>query len=119
MLCPYVYSPASIRGVCQVVQNPAAVSPVHAILNVLQSLGNGTAPGSEWCLTLDYDNFIEQEREVELDSFAVRYGIRQRTYQQCTQLGWQHTSDSPNQPFGNRFPLEFNHQHCASVFGDL
>lgn len=111
-------SPASVRGVCRVVQNPAVESPVHAIVDVLDFLGNGTGPGSDWCLPLDYDSIVAQERNVNLDSFAAIFGIRQRTYQACTQLGWHHTSDSPNQPFGSRAPLDFFFQNCADVFDD-
>lgn len=100
-------------------QNPAAQSPVHAVLDVLNFLGNIFGPDDDFCLPLDYDFVIEEERKTELDSIAAIYGIRQRTYQACTQLGWLHTSDSPNQPFGNRFPLEFVHLACEDVFDEV
>lgn len=98
-------------------QNSAA-SPAHAVFDVLQVLAHISGIGNAWCLPLDYDYLMNLDREVELDSFAVRYGIRQNTYQQCTQLGWHHSSDSPNQPFGNRFPIDLAYQACESVFED-
>lgn len=113
------FSVDAIRGVCQELQNPAAASPVHALASVFEMLFNGTGLGTDYCLPLDYDFLVELDREVELDSIVALYGIRQSTYQYCMQLGWQHTSDSPNQPFGNRFSLDFANQGCESVFKEM
>lgn len=113
-----ICSPQSITNACNLLQNTEAESPAHALLSVFEYYLNATNPAPvNWCITLDYELFIEEDRKVELDSFAALSGIRQRTYQTCTQLGWHHTSDSPNQPFGNRFPLDFSLQACEDIFG--
>lgn len=39
-------------------------------------------------------------------------------YQLCTELGWQQTSGSKNQPFGSSFPVELWVEFCRQVFGD-
>lgn len=121
IICVFVsISPQSITNTCYLLQDHAAESPAHALLSVFEYLANATdgAP-SEWCLTLDYDSIIAEDRRVELDSLSAITGIRQRTYQQCTQLGWHHTSDSRNQPFGHRFPLQFSMDACQDVFREV
>lgn len=100
-------------------QNPNHETPAHALTLVLEYLNNGTAPGSDFCIALDYNRLIDLDREVELNSTTAVMGIRQLTYIYCTQLGWHHTSDSPRQPFGNRFPVEFELEACESVFEEV
>lgn len=43
---------------------------------------------------------------------------RQFRYQLCTELGWQQTSASPNQPFGSSFPVDLWVEFCRQVFGE-
>lgn len=33
-------------------------------------------------------------------------------------MGWFHTSTSPDQPFGNMFPVDVYHDGCTAVFGE-
>ncbi|KAJ6641397.1 Thymus-specific serine protease [Pseudolycoriella hygida] len=70
------------------------------------------------CLDIDYDSIIDAERQTEWDSPAVVVGYRQWTYQLCSQIGWFHTSGSPDQPFGDRFPADLYHAGCQAVFGE-
>lgn len=94
-----------------------AQTPAHAIASVMQILQNNTGITNSTCTEFDYDLLLELDRETDLDSVAVRYGLRQYTYQTCTQLGWHHTSDSANQPFGSSFPLDIFNNACEEVFG--
>lgn len=67
-------------------------------------------------MQFDYDQLIAFERETALTSFAVMSGLRQAQYQTCTQLGWHHTSDGPQQPFGSSFPLDIFLNACEAIF---
>lgn len=105
------YSVQSIFGTCRVLER-GGQSPAHTIAAVLAILQNSTE-----CINFDYDQLIEVDQQVELDAIGVTSGMRQYTYQTCTQLGWHHTSDSRNQPFGSSFPLDIFHNACEEVFG--
>lgn len=70
-------------------------------------------------MVVDYDYIIEAERETAWDATSVEVGYRQWSYQMCSSIGWFHTSGAfPDQPFGNRFPVDVYHAGCAAVFGD-
>lgn len=71
-----------------------------------------------YCLTVDYEEFIRLENEVELNATLSYVGIRQVTYQLCTQLGWFSTSESDQQPFGSFYPLSFYTEICTRIFGE-
>lgn len=56
--------------------------------------------------------------EADWSSPAVVTGSRQWLYQMCNEFGWFPTSNSPNQPFGTKFPLELNIQMCMDIFNN-
>lgn len=68
------------------------------------------------CIDIDYQVAVEAERETNWDSDTVGFGLRQYTYQLCTQLGWYHSSNSNFQPFGSSFSADFRHTTCADIF---
>lgn len=107
------HSVQSVAGTCLVLER-GIQSPINAIASVFAILQNTTS-----CIHFDYDLLVEIDQQVELNSIGVASGLRQYSYQTCTQLGWHHTSDSPNQPFGSSFPLDIFHTACEDVFGSV
>lgn len=39
-------------------------------------------------------------------------GVRQWTYQKCSEFGWYKTSDQPKHPYGSKIPLDFLLKVC-------
>lgn len=87
---------------------PSPAAGIALILSVMME---------EPCINANYQAIIDFDRQTNLDAPSVRSGVRQATYQTCTQVGWHHTSGSEFQPFGSQFPIEFFNQACEDVFG--
>ncbi|XP_066273343.1 putative serine protease F56F10.1 [Branchiostoma lanceolatum] len=68
------------------------------------------------CLDISYSAMVKELRETSWES-AASEGGRQWIYQTCTEFGFYQTSDSPNQPFGDGFPLSFSLQQCSDIYG--
>ncbi|XP_037043766.1 putative serine protease K12H4.7 isoform X2 [Bradysia coprophila] len=92
-----------------------AGSTVESIAHVILAFID---PAAGQCFNIDYDDIIENERRTEWDAPAVLSGYRQWTYQLCSQIGWFHTSTSPDQPFGDNFGVDLYHAGCQAVFGE-
>jgi len=101
----------SIENVCEIFLGEHE-SDAHAIAELLDILLE------DECVDISYERVLFEERQTAWDAPAVSYGLRQWSYQSCTQFVWYHSSNSRFQPFGNRFPAEFVYQACADVFGD-
>ncbi|XP_037043957.1 putative serine protease K12H4.7 [Bradysia coprophila] len=102
-----------IEATCNhIIEGQSSIESIAYLLNNFIDIDGGQ------CIDIDYDYIIEAERQIEWDSPAVAVGYRQWTYQLCSQIGWFHTSGSPNQPFGDKFPAELYHAGCQAVFGD-
>ncbi|XP_001659437.2 putative serine protease K12H4.7 [Aedes aegypti] len=71
------------------------------------------------CMPFDFDAAIDAHQYVDpkVPENAV-YGLRQRTYQLCTEFGWFLTADSHDQPFGYRVSMYFFLNVCRAVYGD-
>ncbi|XP_064089030.1 putative serine protease K12H4.7 [Macrobrachium nipponense] len=67
------------------------------------------------CFEHQYSAMIEEYQKTSWDQGAV--GGRSWYYQTCTEFGWYQGSDSDEQPFGHRFPLEFFTQMCQDIYG--
>lgn len=106
----FSYREASIRGTCALLQGPG--HPVQNIAAVLSFFFN-----PDECMIVDYEFIVELERQTEWNATAVETGLRQWTYQTCSQIGWFHSSGSNEQPFGHTFPAEIYHEACEAVFG--
>lgn len=100
---------------CQLLNNEAHPSDAAAIAAVVIYLIDELGYDEE-CIDIDYESAIEGERQTGWDDPVVGFGLRQYTYQVCTQLGWYHSSNSRFQPFGSSFPSPFRHQACGDVF---
>jgi len=66
------------------------------------------------CYDLSYNGVM---KEIRNTTFSDMTTMRQWYYQTCNELGWYHTSDSVNQPFGTQFPVELYTKMCADAFG--
>lgn len=112
---------------------PAVYPFCSVLLDARNSTLNGTASEStpsqalaqalgaitgNYCITVDYEEFIRLENQEELNATLSYVGIRQVTYQLCTQLGWWSTSESDQHPFGSFYPLAFYTEVCTRVFGE-
>lgn len=92
-------------------------STIESIAHVLEEFLEEFLEDGQ-CLWLDYDYIIESDRQIDWNATSVMSGFRQWSYQVCSQMGWFHTSASPDQPFGNLFPADVFHQACYDVFGE-
>ncbi|KAF4532425.1 hypothetical protein B566_EDAN003878 [Ephemera danica] len=70
----------------------------------------------EKCLDFKYEKMIQEYRNTSWDASTAEGG-RQWLYQTCTEFGFYQTSSSPDQPFGNQFPVDFFTQQCSDIFG--
>lgn len=69
------------------------------------------------CIPSNYDLLVEADRATGWDAPASQLGVRQYSYQICSQLGWFHSSDSRFQPFGNSFNHQWWYITCNDLFG--
>ncbi|CAG2118341.1 unnamed protein product, partial [Medioppia subpectinata] len=69
------------------------------------------------CIDFSYKNLVNNISQTSKHSPAVSTGLRQWTYQTCTEFGYYQTSDLPNSPFGHNIPVEFFTKQCADIFG--
>ncbi|XP_055641290.1 putative serine protease K12H4.7 [Toxorhynchites rutilus septentrionalis] len=71
------------------------------------------------CLTFDFNSTVEVLLELE-NHYPENsiFGLRQRTYQLCTEFGWFRTAYADDQPFGYRVTMYFFQNICKAVFGE-
>lgn len=100
---------------CNLLNDDAHTSDAAAIAAVIVYLIDELGEGQE-CIDIDYEAAVEAERQTDWDYPVVSFGLRQYTYQVCTQLGWYHSSNSRFQPYGSSFPSPFRHQACGDIF---
>lgn len=109
------YRITNVDGVCRLLDNETYESDAEAIAAVIVYLIDEIGEEGQ-CIDIDYQVVVAAERETSWDADAVDFGLRQYTYQLCTQLGWYHSSNSNFQPFGSSFPANFRHQACGDIF---
>jgi len=68
------------------------------------------------CTDFKYQKSVSNMLNVSWDS-TVANGMRQWTYQTCTEFGFFQSSDSKRQPFGNEFPVDYSVRLCRDVYG--
>jgi len=88
--------------------NPDPVDGLVAVNNLLLKTYEMT------CLDFSYSKMIDHIRDISWES---NDDYRQWMWQTCTEFGYYQTSDSPNQPFGSGFDLNFALRQCADIFG--
>lgn len=103
----------TIDTICGIMENDTGGTPLqrYAQVNslILDTYG-------EKCLDFKYDKFIEEISSVSWNSSSSEGG-RQWTYQTCVEFGFFQSSDLKNQPFGEKFPVDFFIQQCTDIFG--
>ncbi|XP_076060086.1 putative serine protease K12H4.7 [Oratosquilla oratoria] len=103
----------TIDVLCNIMGNASLGQPIqrYAAVNLLM-----LETQDEKCLDHTYSSFIHDMQQVNwANNSAV--GGRAWTYQTCTEYGFYQGSDSPNQPFGDEFPLKFYTKQCRDIFG--
>lgn len=73
---------------------------------------------STGCSGSTFEDVVGFLNEPEWDSFGAISGRRQYHYLKCTEYGWFATTESTNQPFGNRLQVNYFTELCRRVFGD-
>jgi len=101
-------SSLNIPSLCKIMDDNTKAL-IDRYVAVTQTYTNGV------CLDVSYDKMIAQLKDVTPVGAGV--GMRQWTYQTCTEFGYFQTTDSPNQPFGNLVPLTFYTNICRDAFG--
>lgn len=99
-----------VKSVCQTFTELPIDDDVEAFATLFRDDGN------ENCIDASYVTNRVAMGESDWSAQAVSTGARQWHYQACNEMGWFPTSNSPNQPFGSKFPLELNIQMCMDIF---
>lgn len=73
-------------------------------------------PPGEKCISMSYKSDIE---ELKKDNTPLAWNFRPWYYQTCSEFGWYQTTNSEDQPFGSKSPVEFFLRLCKDVFGDV
>ncbi|CAG2120605.1 unnamed protein product, partial [Medioppia subpectinata] len=69
------------------------------------------------CIDFSYKNMIKSVSQTSKHSSAVTSGMRQWTYQTCTEFGYYQTTSLKDSPFGHNLPVEFFTKQCTDIFG--
>lgn len=111
------YSPhasVTIDVVCDVMMNQTFGAPVARLAEVNRIL---LVQQGEKCLDYKYDKMIEDMKNTSWTSKASD-GMRQWTYQTCTEFGFYQTCDNRTVSiFGKRFDVDFFIRMCTDVYG--
>lgn len=104
----------SIDDVCGIMCNQTIGPPVTRLGDVHRMI---LADSKEKCFDYKYDKMIQEMKNISWDS-EVADGMRQWTYQTCTEFGFYQTSDNSTLLFGDKFPAEFFVKQCADIYGE-
>jgi len=102
----------NIQALCNIMTNGSdALTSYVGVSNLFLSLTGQT------CLDCSYADQLAQVTNISQVGDGV--GIRQWTYQTCTEFGYFQTTDSSSnrQPFGNLVPLSYYTDLCRQAFG--
>lgn len=123
----------TIDVLCNMMTDPAYGSPLARYAEINNMLLD---VAGDKCLDYKYDKMLKDMRLTDWNSSASAGGNlhskeihfrsckghnfvegRQWTYQTCTEFGYYQSSDLEDQPFGNRFPIDFSIRQCSDIFG--
>lgn len=100
-----------VAAVCKTMLAPG-VQPIDGLATVVQA-SLGGAP----CMDNSYADYVAQLSNATADKSAEGVGIRQWTWQCCTQFSyWQTCEDGTPCPFSKLMTLDSNTQQCADGF---
>lgn len=103
----------SIDDVCGIMCNQTIGPPVTRLGQVHRMI---LADSNQKCFDYKYEKMIKEMKNTSWDS-EVADGMRQWTYQTCTEFGFYQTSDNSTLMFGDKFPAEFFVKQCADIYG--
>jgi len=104
----------SIDDVCDLMCNQTIGPPVTRLAAVNSLL---LKESEQKCLDFKYDKMVNEMKNVSWDS-EVANGMRQWTYQTCTEFGFYQTSDKSGSVFGDKFNADFFVRQCSDIYGD-
>jgi len=102
-------SPITIKTVCDIMETGSDSDSFNNYIKVNQLLNNHT------CIECNYNATINAVQQTGQQAAGV--GMRQWMYQTCVEFGYFQTTDSDNQPFGDRVPLAYYTDMCRDIFG--
>uniref|UniRef100_A0A1S4GJ94 Prolylcarboxypeptidase n=1 Tax=Anopheles gambiae TaxID=7165 RepID=A0A1S4GJ94_ANOGA len=107
-------SPDSVTRMCAELLADPAETALEVLANFFER-----RYGAFDCVPFDFESNIASalDEEVGVPNNAD-FGIRQRTYQLCTEFGWFLTSSSGGSPFGTRITYRYFIDTCRAVFGE-
>jgi len=97
-----------IQSLCKIMDDST-----KALIDRYVAVAQLYSPGQ--CIDVAYTSMIRQLQDTS--PMAAGVGIRQWTYQTCTEFGYFQSTDSPNQPFGTLVPISFYTGICRDAFG--
>lgn len=108
------HATVTIDTVCDIMMNET-IGPQVARLGAVNTLM--LEQSKDKCLDYKYDKMIQEMRNTSWDS-KVAEGMRQWTYQTCTEFGFYQTSDKKENVFGSRFDAKFFIKQCLDVYSE-
>ena len=104
----------TITDLCAIMANESMGPPLqrYAAVNsfLLKVSGEDTVDAN-------FSAEVEFMKQSAWESPAVEGGVRQWTYQTCTEFGFYQTTDSARQPFGDLISLPSQLKTCSLVYG--
>lgn len=104
----------SIDDICDLMTNQTIGPPVTRLAAVNRML---LKENNQTCFDFKYDKMVAEMKNVSWNA-EVANGMRQWTYQTCTEFGFYQTSDTAEAVFGEKFPAEFFTRQCTDIYGD-
>ncbi|EDW69202.1 putative serine protease K12H4.7 [Drosophila virilis] len=104
----------TIDEICDVMLNTTMGPPVTRLAAVNDML---LKQSESKCLDYKYEKMIADMKNVSWDSEAAK-GMRQWTYQTCTEFGFYQTSENKSDTFGDRFGVDFFIRQCMDIFSE-
>lgn len=104
----------TIDDVCDLMCNQTIGPPVTRLAAVNRLL---LQQSNQPCMDYKYDKMVKTMKDVSWSS-EVANGMRQWTYQTCTEFGFYQTSSDADSVFGDKFPADFFVQQCKDIYGE-
>ncbi|XP_049827751.1 putative serine protease K12H4.7 [Schistocerca gregaria] len=98
---------STVEQYCEELRSASGNSALERLTNFL-----GFDDASS-CVDPDYEASIEYYQSTEWSADITRQWL----WQTCTEFGYYQTTDSANQPFGNRMTLSYFTDMCALLYG--
>lgn len=102
----------TIDNVCDIMLNQTIGPQVTRLAEVNRQL---LAQQNQTCLDYVYEKQIADVRNTSWEAEAAQ-GMRQWTYQTCTEFGFYQTSDAKALLFGDRFSVDFFYDQCVDIY---